>query len=119
MRARLIGIAVVTTLWLGTAALAGGASKVQARRIDISVTKDGFEPKGITVQKGEEVTLVFTRKVERTCAKSVVVRLDGDTKVEKALPLDTPVEITATFPKAGELGYACSMDMLGGVITVR
>ena len=29
------------------------------------------------------------------------------------------VEIAMTFPKAGKLGYACSMDMAKGVIVVQ
>ncbi len=45
--------------------------------------------------------------------------LDDGKKIERALPLDKPVEIAATFPKAGRLGYACSMDMAKGVIVVQ
>ena len=33
----------------------------------------------------------------------------------KDLPLNTPVEIAATFPTAGKLGYAC-MDMVRGTV---
>jgi hypothetical protein len=31
----------------------------------------------------------------------------------------TPVEIAATFPKAGKLGYACGMDMIKGTVVVE
>ena len=102
---------------LGTAVAAHEQKKpATPRRIAISVTEKGFEPNGITVKKGETVVLVFTRKTEHTCAKEVIVYLEGDKQVQQPLPLDTPVEITATFSKAGELGYACKMRMHAGAI---
>ena len=48
-----------------------------------------------------------------------MVTLDDGKKIERDLPLDKPVEIAVTFPKAGKLGYACSMDMTKGVIVVQ
>ena len=87
---------------LGAAARSDDAKKPAApRRIAISVTEKGFDPTGVKVHKGEEVTLVFTRKTNRTCAKEVIVHLDDHQTVDRKLPLDRPVEITATFPKAG------------------
>ena len=85
----------------------------------IAVTEKGFEPDSTTVPAGKPVTLVFERKTDQTCAKSVVLTLDDGKKVEKDLPLNTPVEIAATFPKAGKLGYACGMEMLKGTIVVE
>lgn len=43
----------------------------------------------------------------------------GDSDSIRDLRLDKPVEIAATFPKAGKLGYACGMDMIKGTITVE
>lgn len=103
-------------------ALAAAPATADApRHIDIKVTRDGFTPDGITVTKGEAVALVFTRKVEHTCAKEVVVKIDGDDKhdIRRDLPLDKAVEIDVTFPKAGTLSYACGMDMVHGTITVQ
>ena len=88
-------------------------------RIDIAVTEAGYEPAQITVPKGQPVTLVFTRKTGKTCAKDVVVEVDEKTRIKKDLPLGEPVDIAATFPKAGELHYACGMNMVTGVVTVR
>jgi hypothetical protein len=42
---------------------------------------------------GEAVTLVFNRTTEETCAKEVVINHGGDKKIEKALPLNSPVEV--------------------------
>lgn len=90
-----------------------------ASRVEILVTNRGFEPETINVAAKKETTLVFTRKTEKTCTKSVVVKMDDGKKIERELPLDKPVEIAVTFPKAGKLGYACSMDMNKGVIVVQ
>lgn len=87
--------------------------------IQIAVTEKGFEPDRIDVPANKPVTLVFTRKTDKTCAKEVVIAMGRDTKIEKPLPLDQPVEIAATFPEAGKLGYACSMDMIKGTIVVQ
>ena len=89
------------------------------KRIEISVTSRGFEPGKIQVTATQPVTLVFTRKTDRTCAKRVVIQLGDGKKIEKDLPLDTAVEVPATFAKKGELAYACSMDMITGVILVQ
>jgi len=88
-------------------------------KVQIAVTEKGFEPDSVDVPAGKPVTIVFTRKTDQTCAKSVVLTLEDGKKVEKQLPLDTPVEVATTFPKPGKLGYACGMDMLKGTIVVQ
>jgi plastocyanin domain-containing protein len=95
------------------------AAPADPSKIQIAVTEDGFQPESVEVPAGKPVTLVFTRKTDQTCAKEVVLTMDDGKKIEKQLPLDTPVELAATFPKAGKLGYACGMDMVKGVIVVR
>ncbi len=90
-----------------------------ARRVDIEVTHQGFTPDRITVAKGQPVVLAFKRTTDKTCARNVVVELGDGKKVQKDLPLDQTVEISATFAKAGTLGYACGMDMVTGVLTVQ
>lgn len=108
----------LTFALLGTASADVPKAK-DASRIEVAVTKAGFNPDSINVPAKKPVTLVFTRKTDETCTKSVVVTLDDGKKIERALPLDKPVEIAVTFPKAGKLGYACSMDMARGVIVVQ
>ena len=90
-----------------------------ASKVQISVTEKGFEPDSVDVPAGKPVTIVFTRKTDKTCAKAVVVDLGGGKKVTKDLPLDKTVEVSATFAKTGELSYACGMDMIHGVMTVN
>ena len=105
-------------------AKAGGApsqdrpAHTDATRFAIAVTENGFEPDDVSVPAAKPVTLVFERKTDVTCAKEVVVDV-GDQKIRKDLPLNTPVELAVTFPKAGKLTYACGMDMIKGTVTVQ
>jgi thiol-disulfide isomerase/thioredoxin len=86
--------------------------------VRVVVTDKGFEPANVTVPRGRPVTLVFERKVAKTCATEVIFVADGK-RVEQTLPLDTPVAVKLTFKAAGTIKYACAMDMFGGTITVR
>ncbi len=78
-----------------------------------------FEPDDVKVPAGKPVTLVFERMTDETCAKQVVLKMADGSKIERDLPLGKPVELAATFPAAGKLGYACGMDMIKGTITVQ
>jgi plastocyanin domain-containing protein len=104
---------VAAVLFCGAAAVHAD----DARKIEIAVTENGFEPTPIVVKKGEPLKLVITRKTDKTCAKSVVF---DDPKLKKALPLNEPVEIAFTPSKSGELKYGCAMGkMIGGIIRVE
>ena len=92
------------------------ASKTGRTRVKITVTPKGFQPAAVSVPAGQAVTLVVTRKTERTCAKELVMSEYG---IRQALPLNQPVEITFTPRKRGELRYACGMDMIAGKVVVE
>jgi plastocyanin len=95
----------------GTTAPAKGA-----RVVDIAVTSEGFVPAQVTVKRGQPVTLVVTRKVERTCATEIVMK---DFGVNQPLPLGQPVTVTLRPGKVGDYRYACGMDMIAGVLKVE
>ena len=103
---------------LAVAGCAGGAASkfVPPGAVAIRVTQKGFEPAVVTVPAGKPVTLVVTRKTDRTCAKEFVL---AEHDIRRELPLDRPVEITFTPVHSGELRYACGMDMIAGKIVVR
>jgi plastocyanin domain-containing protein len=110
----------IAVLALAVLSLAGvtasEAVAAEPRTVEITVTENGFEPTPITVNKGEPVTLVVTRKTDKTCAKHLVL---DEEKIKKELPLDQPVKITFTPRKSGELKYGCAMGkMIAGVIKV-
>lgn len=113
---------LLVSLTLGSVVLADApkpAAPAAAQRIEIAVTRNGFEPGDIKVAAKKPVTLVFTRKTEQTCTKTVVIAVDDTKKIEKPLPLNEAVEVAVTFPKAGKLTYACSMNMNKGTIVVQ
>jgi plastocyanin domain-containing protein len=87
---------------------------VKPYRLQVVVTEVGFEPREIKVPHGRPLTLVFTRKTDKTCAKDVAIA--GQVK---DLPLDKPVEIKLTFDKPGTITYACGMNMIKGRIIVQ
>src|SRR5687767_8127582 len=60
------------------------------QRIELTVTDDGFQPSPVEVKAGQQVTLVVTRKTEKTCATEIVIKDHG---IEAKLPLDKPVAI--------------------------
>jgi plastocyanin domain-containing protein len=84
--------------------------------IAITVTEDGFVPNEIHVAEGQRVTLVVTRKTEKTCATDFVMKSEG---INQPLPLDQPVTIAFTPKKKGSLRYACGMDMIAGKVIVE
>ncbi len=97
--------------------LAGPARPAEkGRTVEMLVTEDGFVPDTVKAKKGEPLTLVVTRKTDRTCAKEIVIK---DYGIEKKLPKDQPVTVSFTPTKAGNVRYACGMDMSAGTIVVE
>ncbi len=93
------------------------ASGTGPRRVELSVTEDGFKPTPVKVKKGEPLELVVTRKTDKTCATDIVI---PDYGVKKPLPLNQPVVVSFTPNKSGELKYGCAMDMMvSGVLVVE
>jgi plastocyanin domain-containing protein len=115
--------AILVSLTLASVAWADAPKPAPAQpaptRIEIQVTRSGYEPGYVKVPAKKPVSLVFTRKTDQTCTKSIVLSLGDGKKIEKDLPLDTPVQFDVTFAKPGKLGFACAMDMNKGVIVVH
>lgn len=88
----------------------------EGKTVEISVTEKGFEPSTVTIKKGESVTLVVTRKTDKTCAKEIVIEEEG---INAKLPLNEAVKLTFTPKKSGDIKYACGMNMFGGVLKVE
>jgi plastocyanin domain-containing protein len=84
--------------------------------VEVKVTSEGWVPDRIQARAGEPLTLVVTRTTEKTCATEIVVR---DYGINARLPLGKPVTVTFTPKKAGEVRFACGMDMITGVIVVQ
>ena len=98
------------------AAPTGAPVETTGRRIDVTVTKEGYKPDKIDVAANEEVTLVFTRTEETECGAEVAI---PSMNVKKALPLNQAVAIAFKTDKPGEVGFTCGMDMYKGTLVVR
>ena len=81
------------------------------RRVEIKVTKDGFQPREVKVKKGERVVLVFTRVTDDTCITAIDIPAEKVTKLE--LPLNKPASVTITPAKAGTEQFHCSAMGMG------
>jgi plastocyanin domain-containing protein len=114
MRREILVLAVVLAL-TGCEKPQTDAGQAAPRSIPITVTDAGFDPARIEAKPGERLELVFTRRTKSDCGAQVKV---GDGPVTD-LPIDQPVKIALTAPPSGELGFACGMDMMSGVVVVN
>jgi plastocyanin domain-containing protein len=70
----------------------------------------------VNVRAGAVARLTFVRTTEKTCGTEVVF---PSLNIKRALPLNVPVTIEFTSPQAGEVAFACGMNMLKGVVVVQ
>ena len=100
-------------------ATAGDADQPAARGhdIEVAVTDKGFEPSQPQVERGEAVTLVFTRKTDQTCATDVMFPRLG---LKVQLPLNEPVRVDIPAGAVEDtLYFACGMNMISGQIMAK
>lgn len=86
------------------------------KKVAITASEDGFAPAEVTVKKGEETTLVFTRTTEKTCANEVEF---PELKIKKALPLNEAVAITIPGGEARTLAFQCGMGMYKSKVVIQ
>jgi plastocyanin domain-containing protein len=97
-------------------ALLAGCGASGPSEIQVAVTDSGFEPKNVTVKKGQAAVLVITRKSQNTCATEAIFTETGK---KYDLPLNQAVRIDLTGASPGTLHYACGMDMEHGTVTIE
>lgn len=91
------------------------AKTQKAKKIEVSVTEDGFVPSKIEAQAGENVVLNITRKTDSTCAKSVTV---PSLNLKKDLPLNKMVSLKLGKLEKGEIKFGCGMGMMVGAVVL-
>ncbi len=82
----------------------------------ILVNEQGYEPATVTLRAGVPARLTFVRTTDKTCATEVVF---PSMKIKKALPLNEPTLVEFTPEKAGDIAFACGMNMLHGTVIVQ
>lgn len=91
------------------------AANVPAGATKITVSADGYEPASISVSKGEPVKLAFYRADSNNCGGEIVF---AEQKIRKKLPVGKTVLVEFTPAEAGDIAFACGMDMLRGKLVV-
>lgn len=95
---------------------AAAAARKHPKTVRVSVTKDGFSPSSIKVEKGYPLTLIFNRADNKGCGKEVVF---SSLNIRKKLPLKKDVTVVITPDQAGEIAFACGMGMMKGTIVAH
>jgi plastocyanin domain-containing protein len=97
-------------------ALLASCTPAGPKEIQVTVTDMGFQPKDITIAKGQAAVLVITRKTDSTCATEAVF---AETGKKYDLPLNQAVRIDLAGVSPGTLHYACAMGMEKGTVTIQ
>jgi plastocyanin domain-containing protein len=82
--------------------------------IKITVSTN-YEPKSVTVKKGQPVKLAFFRPDDKNCGDEVVFPKEG---IRKKLPVGETVIVEMTPTESGEISFTCGMDMMRGKVVV-
>ncbi len=82
----------------------------------IVVSKDGFTPNSVEIKSKQFTKLAFLRIDNENCANEVVF---PTLNIKKKLPLNELVLIDLPKDFAGELNFACGMDMLKGKVITQ
>jgi len=95
--------------------VADHAGGTQTSPIAITADQEGFKPSSITVKKGSELRLVFTRTTDETCATAVVF---PELNIKKDLPKGQPVEIVIPTDQERTLTFQCGMGMFKSKVVI-
>lgn len=84
--------------------------------VPIAVGAEGFQPSSVHAEKGEKLTLQFTRTTDSTCAKAVAF---PELNIKKDLPLNQPVSIEIPTTEARMLTFQCGMGMFKSSVMIH
>jgi hypothetical protein len=84
--------------------------------VPVTVDDDGFHPDHIPALVGRPITLVVTRKVEKTSATAVVIAQEN---IRRDLPVGSPVMLTFIPEKVGDVHFADPTNTVTGEIAVQ
>lgn len=83
--------------------------------VKVTVSKQGFSPSTIDVEKGHKVRLEFTRTDAQNCGGTVVF---PSLNIRKKLPVGKKVVVEFTPDKTGDIAFTCGMGMMKGKVVV-
>ena len=88
------------------------------RRVEVTVSNQGFTPARIVGKPAESLTLVFRyQKSAGECGREVVLPAQN---VHVTLSEGQPTEVALTLPTTkGEVSFTCGMNMLRGAVLIE
>ena len=92
------------------------AANVPAGAIKVTVSKNGYEPSEIKLEKGKSAKIAFYRSDAENCGGEVVF---SKLNITKKLPVGETVTVEFTPPDSGEISFACGMNMMQGKVLVQ
>lgn len=93
-----------------------GCMPAGPKEIQVTVTDMGFQPKDVTIKRGQAAVLVITRKTDSTCATEA---LFAETGRKYDLPLNQPVRVDLSDVSRGTVHYSCAMGMEKATVTIE
>lgn len=89
-----------------------------ARTITIEAGRRGFAPAELRARVNDVVRLVFTRTDADHCFEKLVLHVDNDRRIERAMPMHRAVAITLRLEQPGEVGITCAGEGHTAVLVV-
>ena len=90
---------------------------IEAQEARVTVSDAELRPSAThRCERAVPARVTFTRTSDKTCATAVVF---ASLNIRRDLPLNVPVTIEFTPDKAGEIPFACGINMLRGTVIVQ
>jgi plastocyanin len=113
---KVINVPFVVRVPEGDQPKAANSDSILSDAIKITVSKNGYEPAEVKLEKGKPVKLAFYRADAENCGGEVVF---SKLNITRKLPVGETVLIEITPQESGEISFACGMGMMQGKILVQ
>lgn len=117
MKYRNICWVILSVVFLLTAVSKTNAQKkLKLQTAKVLINDQGYSRTSITLRRGVPTRITFLRQTDSTCATEIVISEYG---INRPLPLNTPVVVSFTPKRSGEVGFTCGMNMMRGKLIVQ
>lgn len=91
-------------------------SSIPSDAVKVTVSKKGYEPSELKVEKGKPVKLAFYRADAENCGGELNF---PKLNITKKLPVGETVLVEFTPPDTGDISFSCGMGMMSGKVIVQ
>lgn len=113
---KVINVPFIVRVPEGEPAKTASSDSIPLDAIKVTVSKNGYEPAEIKVEKGKPAKIAFTRTDAENCGGEVVF---SKLNITRKLPVGETVLVEFTPEEAGEISFACGMGMMKGKVLVN